>query len=219
MPACCSIGPSIHQEIRMTTPRTTSPRTSTRLFLAVALLASLATGTRPAIADDFALDQAHASIIFGISHMGLSYTYGRFNKMAGEFSLDAADPAKSTFKLTIDATSIDTANAGRDKHLNSGDFLNTGEFPLITFESTKVATREVEGKTVYDVTGNFTMHGVTKEVTLPLVKLGEGDGPGGYRAGFACETTLLRSEYDMKGGLPAIGDEVTILISFEGVKQ
>jgi polyisoprenoid-binding protein YceI len=204
----------------MTTPRTPSPRTSTRLFLVFALLGSLAAGARPAVADDFALDQAHASIIFGISHMGLSYTYGRFNKMAGEFSLDAADPAKSTFKLTIDAASIDTANAARDKHLNSGDFLNTGEFPLITFESTKVATREVEGKTVYDVTGNFTMHGVTKEITIALTLLGQGAGPqGDQRAGFMCDTKLMRSTYGMDKMLPAIGDEVAITISFEGIEK
>ena len=190
-------------------------------FAVVALLvALLATSVRPARADDFALDESHTSIIFGISHMGLSYTYGRFNKMAGEFSLDAADPAKSTFKLTIDATSIDTANAGRDKHLNSGDFLNTGEFPLITFESTKVATREVEGKTVYDITGNFTMHGVTKEITIPLTLLGQGAGPqGDQRAGFMCDTKLMRSAYGMDKMLPAIGDEVAITISFEGIKK
>jgi polyisoprenoid-binding protein YceI len=210
----------------MTTPRTMSLRTMSRrimsrLFLALALMASLATGARPAVAaDTFALDESHTSVIFGISHMGLSFTYGRFNKVAGEFTLDEADPSKSTFKITIDAASIDTGNAGRDKHLNSGDFLNTGEFPLITFESTKVATREVEGKTVYDVTGNFTMHGVTKEVTIPLTLLGQGAGPrGDQRAGFLTDAKLLRSDYGMTGNIPAIGDEVAITISFEGIKK
>jgi polyisoprenoid-binding protein YceI len=190
-----------------------------RLLIALALVVSLAAQVRPAHADDYALDEAHTSIIFGISHMGFSITYGRFNKMKGAFSLDAADPAASKFQLAIEAGSIDTANAGRDKHLTSPDFLSADEFPVISFESTKVAARQDGDKTVYDVTGNFTMHGVTKEVTLPLVKLGEGEGPGGYRAGFACETTLKRSEYGMDKMLPGVGDEVTILISFEGVKK
>jgi polyisoprenoid-binding protein YceI len=196
------------------------PRTRFRLLLSLALLASLVSAAQPAVADDFALDESHTSIIFGISHMGLSYTYGRFNKMTGAFSLDAADPAKSTCKLTIDAASIDTNNAGRDTHLKSSDFLNTGEFPLITFESTKVAAREADGKTVYDVTGNFTMHGVTKEVTLALTLLGQGPGPRGeQRAGFMCDAKLMRSEYGMDKMLPGVGDEVAITISFEGIKK
>ena len=190
-----------------------------RLTLALALVASLAAQARPAHADDYAVDEAHTSIVFGISHMGFSVTYGRFNKLKGAFSLDAADPTASKFQLAIEAGSIDTNNAQRDGHLKSPDFLNAAEFPVITFESTKVATRQDGDKTVYDVTGNFTMHGVTKEVTLPLTKLGEGEGPGGYRAGFLCETKLLRSEYGMDKMLPGVGDEVTILISFEGVKQ
>ncbi len=191
-----------------------------RLLLALALVASLAAQVRPAHADDYAVDDSHTAVVFGINHLGYSITYGRFNKVKGSFTLDAADPTACKFQLAIEAASIDTNNEGRDKHLKTPDFLNAGEFPVISFESTKVAARQDGDKTVYDVTGNFTMHGVTKEVTLPLVKLGEGPGPqGGYIAGFACETKLLRSEYDMKGGLPAIGDEVTILISFEGAKQ
>lgn len=192
-------------------------------FAVVALLvALLATSVRPSRADDFALDESHTSIIFGISHMGISLTYGRFNKVTGAYSLDAADAAASKFEFKIDANSVDTNNGGRDGHLRGADFLNTAEFPLITFTSKKVAAGKAEdGKPAYEVTGDFTLHGVTKEVTLKFVKLGEGAGPQGndFRTGFLCETTLLRSEYGMTQHLPGVGDEVAITISFEGVKK
>ncbi len=191
-----------------------------RLTLAAVLAATL-TQNRSAADDDFKLDESHTSIIFGISHMGLSYTYGRFNKAAGTYTLDAADPAASQFKFTIDASSIDTGNANRDNHLKSADFLNTGEFPLITFESTKVAAKQDGDKLVYVLTGKMTMHGVEKEIELNLVKLGEGSGPrgGDFRTGFLCDVKLLRSDFGMTNNIPAVGDEVAITISFEGVRQ
>ena len=188
-----------------------------RLALALALAACLAPA-RPVAADDYPLDKGHASVFFAISHMGLSYTYGRFNALNATYTLDP-DAAKCVFKFSIQTDSVDTGNKGRDDHLRSPDFFNAGEFPIISFESTKVAAREVEGKTVYDVTGKMTMHGVTKEITLPLTKLGEGQGGRDYRSGFLCETTLKRSDYGINGGLPAIGDEVEIKISFEGIRK
>jgi polyisoprenoid-binding protein YceI len=192
-----------------------------RLTLVVAFAAATLSQGPPAAADDFKLDESHTSIIFGISHMGLSYTYGRFNKAAGTYTLDAADPSASQFKFTIDAASVDTGNVNRDNHLKNADFLNTGEFPLITFESTKVATKQEDGKLVYVVTGNMTMHGVTKELELNLIKLGEGSGPrgGDFRTGFLCDVKLLRSDFGMTNNIPAVGDEVAITISFEGVRQ
>jgi len=192
-----------------------------RMKFALALAITLVAGGRPVLADDYKIDDAHTSVIFGISHMGMSFTYGRFNKVSGTYVLDAADATKCVFKVAIDAASVDTNNKGRDDHLRGPDFLNTSEFPVITFESTKVATRQDGDKTVYDVTGNMTMHGVTKEITLPLVKLGEGQGPGpmGYRSGFLCDTKLMRSEFGMTNMIPGIGDEVAITISFEGVRQ
>lgn len=204
----------------------TIPRTTSRMMLALALAAGFASAASTATADDYALDESHAGISFRINHMGFSYTYGRFNKMAGGFTLDPADPAKTTFKLSIDASSIDTGNEARDKHLVNSDFLNASEYPLITFESTSVKAAQAEGKKMLMVTGNFTMHGVTKEITLPIQLLGQGPGMRGEeRAGFLCETTLKRSDYGMdkmlagpdgKGG---IGDEVDFAISFEGVKK
>jgi polyisoprenoid-binding protein YceI len=192
-----------------------------RFMWSAALVACLIAGPRSLRADDYKLDEGHTSVIFGISHMGLSLTYGRFNEVKGSYTLDAADPANSKFEFIINAQTIDTNNEGRDKHLRSADFLSADEFPTITFASTKVTTKEVDGKKVYVVAGDLTMHGVKKEVTLELTLLGEGAGPQGndHRTGFLCDVRLKRSDFGMTKYVPNIGDEVAITISFEGVRQ
>lgn len=193
----------------------------TRFTFAVALAACLMAGPRSSHADDYKLDEGHASVIFGISHMGLSLIYGRFNEVKGSYTLDAADPANSKFAFAINAQTIDTNNEGRDKHLRSADFLSADEFPTITFTSTNVATKEVEGKKVYVVAGDLTMHGVKKEITLDLTLLGEGPGPQGndHRSGFLSDVRLKRSDFGMTKYVPMVGDEVAVTISFEGVRQ
>jgi polyisoprenoid-binding protein YceI len=118
----------------------------------------------------------------------------------------------------IDAGSIDTNDAKRDGHLKGTDFLNTNEFPTITFQSTEVkAEKNDKGETVYQVTGDLTMHGVTRKVTLPLRLLKVGLGMDGKKhSGFLCETRLLRSEFGMTNMIPGVGDDVAVTISFEG---
>ena len=189
---------------------------------AVVLLA-LAIGSHPLAlrADNYALDASHTSVIFGISHLGFSYTYGRFNKVAGSYVLDEVDPAGSSFQFTIDAASIDTNDAKRDEHLRKPDFFNTNEFPEITFKSTEVALKKNDkGESVYEVTGDMTMHGVTRKVTLPLRLLKIGPGMDGKKhSGFLCETRILRSEFGMTNMVPHIGDDVAVTISFEGVAE
>ena len=92
---------------------------------------------------------SHTSVIFGISHMGFSYTYGRFNKVAGSYVLDEANPAASSFELTIDASSIDTNDAKRDEHLRGADFLNTNEFPDLRSRAPKsTAEKNDKGETI-----------------------------------------------------------------------
>lgn len=173
-------------------------------------------------ADTYKLDLSHTSIIFGISHFNYSYTYGRFNRASGSFVWDNANPAASQFQLAIDAGSIDSNDAKRDGHLRNADFFNVKQFPVISFVSTKVdpLQQTAPSGATHNVTGNLTMHGVTKEIVLPMKKLGEGPGPyGNYRCGFYCQTTLKRSEYGMTNMIPNIGDEVAITISFEGMRQ
>lgn len=169
-------------------------------------------------AEDYVLDKAHTSVIFGISHMGFSYTYGRFNRIDGKYALDEANPTASSFQLTVDASSIDTNDAKRDEHLRGPDFLSSNEFPTLTFQSTGVvAEKNDKGETVYQVTGDLTLHGVTRPVTLPLKLLKVGQGMDGkMRSGFICEARLSRSEFGMTKYLEMVGDDVAVTISFEG---
>lgn len=182
----------------------------------VALLcASLVLAARcPAAPIQCTIDGAHTSVIFGVSHLGLSYTYGRVNKVQGQFTYDRDDPANCQFTVTMDADSVDTNNSKRDQHLKSADFFNTRQFPTIEFQGTGTE------KTANGITlnGNVTMHGETKPVTIPLQLLGEGPGPGGDpRIGFICKFVLKRSDFGMTNMVGAIGDEVSVMMSFEGV--
>lgn len=176
---------------------------------------------KPTHAEQYAIENSHTSVIFGISHFGYSYTYGRFNEVQGAFNWDNNNPAACNFQVGIAVASIDSNDEARDKHLRNADFFNANQFPYITFQSTSVQpSANGANNNMFNVTGNFTMHGVTKQITLPFKKLGEGTGPyGKYRSGFFCSTTLKRSDFGMTNMIPKIGDEVAITISFEGIRQ
>jgi polyisoprenoid-binding protein YceI len=165
-------------------------------------------------ADTYKIDPVHSSIVFKIKHANVSYVYGRFNKFEGAFTLDGD---KSSVEATAAVESIDTAVPKRDDHLRGPDFFNAKQFPDISFKSTKV--EEKDGKLVF--TGDLTLHGVTKPVTVELTKVGEGPGfkPGEVRAGLEGAVTIKRSEFGMGGMLNMLGDEVTLMLGFEGVKQ
>lgn len=183
-----------------------------------ALIASLLLVV-PAIAvvraDDFNLDDTHTGVTFKISHLGLSWTFGRFNDVSGAFRLDA-DPSKNAFVLNIKTDSLDTNNKQRDEHLKSPDFFNTKQFPLLTFQSTSVKT--IDGG--YEVTGDLNFHGVKKSITFPLKGGKMAEFPKGVqRTGFTTELALKRSEFGMEKMVGPIGDDVLISISFEGVKK
>jgi polyisoprenoid-binding protein YceI len=166
-------------------------------------------------ADDYAVDPAHSSIAFKISHLGLSWVHGRFNDFSGEFTIDP-DASKASFQMTIKAESIDTNQAKRDGHLRSPDFFDTKKFPTLTFKSTAVK----EMKDGYQVTGDFTLHGVTKPITFGLVGGRKAEFPKGVsRTGYSAELTLKRSDFGINKFAEAIGDNVYISLSFEGTKK
>jgi polyisoprenoid-binding protein YceI len=183
-------------------------------LLAVVAMVGGSLGARAA--DSYTLDPAHASATFKVEHLGLSWIHGRFNDVAGEFRVDPENPSASRFSLTIKSESVDTANKKRDEHLASPDFFNAKQFPLITFKST--AVKAVEHG--LEVTGDLTLHGETKPVTLLLTggKTGEFP-PGVHRRGYTTHLKIKRSDYGMDKMLQAVGDEVVIEISFEGVKS
>lgn len=182
------------------------------LMAALALSTSLAARA----ADDYAIDPAHTSIVFKSNHGGFASSYGMFDEASGKFTIDPQSVESSKFELTIKVDSIDTGNAKRDEHLKSPDFFNAKQFPTITFKSTSVAKHEGGLKVV----GELTLHGVTKPVTLILAggKVGEFP-PGVTRTGYDTTLTIKRSDFDMDKMIPAIGDDVGILISFEGTKR
>jgi polyisoprenoid-binding protein YceI len=180
----------------------------------LALSASaLALSPLAALADTFNIDAGHSAVMFKVKHFGVSNAYGRFNKFSGTYTSGDA-PAVT---IEVDAASVDSANAKRDDHLKGPDFFNVNETPKITFKSTKW---EDKGEGLAHVTGELTLHGVTKTVTIPVTKVGEGNDPyGGYRVGFEATFTIKRSEFGISYGLPAaVGDDVTLIVSVEAVR-
>jgi len=137
-----------------------------KLTLALAAALSLSTAN----AADYVIDSkgAHASINFKIQHLGYSWLTGRFNDFKGTFSYDDAAPSAAKIMVTIDTDSIDSNHAERDKHLKSDDFLNVDDFPEAKFVSTKIVDK---GNGMMDVMGDFTLHGVTKPITIEAKRL------------------------------------------------
>jgi polyisoprenoid-binding protein YceI len=179
------------------------------VILFVAVVASLEA------ADSFNVDPVHSSVSFQIEHFGISYIHGRFNKMKGEFSIDKDDASKSSITLTIDAESVDTNNGGRDKHLKSADFFNVKQFPTIMFKSKSLKAV----KDGYEVTGDLTMHGETKEISFKLNGGKEMEMKGQKRVGYWADLKLKRSDFGMKNMLEGIGDTVYIAVGVEGTKK
>src|SRR5262249_50299223 len=151
-----------------------------------------------------------AGVQFKISHAGLSWVYGRFNEFSGSFTIDP-DPAKCSFAMTIKAASIDTANQKRDDHLRSPDFFNVKQFPTIIFKST--ALKAI--KDGYEVTGELTLHGVTKPITFALVGGRKAEFPKGVqRTGFSTDLVLKRSEFGIDKFAEMLGEDIHVAVSF-----
>lgn len=185
---------------------------------AICLAAGLfLTGMQPAsAADEYAFDMVHSSISFKTQHLDISWIHGRFNEAEGKFVIDKADPAKSSFQLSIKADSVDTANKARDEHLRQPDYFDTKQFPTIDFKSTSVKPIN-HG---YEVTGDFTMHGKTKEITIKLLGGKEVEWMKAKHIGFSTELSLKRSDFGFdKKNIGLIGDEVRIYIDCEGVQK
>jgi polyisoprenoid-binding protein YceI len=172
----------------------------------------------PALADDYKVDPVHSTVLFRIGHAGVGQFWGRFNDPAGTFTLDEADPAKSSFNIEIKVANVDTHNEQRNGHLKSPDFFNEKQFPTITFKSTSVK-KGAAGNTL-EVTGDLTIHGVTKSVTAAVELTGKGEFPKGTpRAGVEAVLNIKRTDFEMKNMVGPVGDDVRLVVSMEGVKQ
>jgi polyisoprenoid-binding protein YceI len=189
-------------------------KASSRLIWLV--LAGLASGAVASAADPFEVDPVHSTILFRIKHMNVSYFYGRFDTIAGKFNIDEQDPTKSSFDLTINAESIDTANAARDRHVKGPDFFNAKQFPTITFKS-KSVSKVPAG---YAVSGDLTIKGVTKPAEVVLSVTGTGKGMKGETlTGLEGSMVLKRSDFGMTYMVGPLGDEVRVTASLEGSRK
>jgi polyisoprenoid-binding protein YceI len=186
-------------------------------FLTSVVAMALVAAAAPVRADAYKVDPVHSAVVFRIQHAGIGYIWGRFNDPAGTFTLDDADPTKSTFNVEVKAESVDTHNEKRDGHLKSPDFFNAKQFPTITFKST--AVKKGDGNTLL-VTGDLTLHGVTKSVTVPVELTGKGEFPAGTpRAGIEATFNIKRTDFEMKTMVGPVGDDVRLVVALEGTKQ
>lgn len=164
------------------------------------------------------IDSAHSFANFSLRHV-VSKTSGSFNDIKGNISIDRENLANSSVNAKISMASISTGHLKRDDHIKKADYLDVAGFPDITFVSSKV---EAKSATEGVMTGKFTLHGVTKELSIPFKVLGFGNDPwGGERSGFEAHTTIKASDYGftwMKKESAPVGDDIEVTLLIEGVK-
>ena len=171
------------------------------------------------LAEKYVIDTkgSHAFILFRIQHLGYSWLSGRFNTFSGNFEYDEKNPNKASVQVEIDVASIDSNHAERDKHLRSDEFLHVDKFPKAKFVSTSF---KENGDGTAVLKGNFTLHGVTKPVTIDVEHIGHGSDPwGGYRRGFEGTTRIALADYGIMYNLGPKSKEVELTLSVEGIRQ
>ncbi|MFJ3338620.1 YceI family protein [Streptomyces sp. NPDC086766] len=176
-----------------------------------------------ALTGDYTIDPAHSTLGFVARHAMVTNVKGKFNDFSGTLHLDGSDPAKSTASLDITMDSIDTGSADRDGHLRSADFFKTGEFPAMTFRSTEA---EALGGDDYRITGDLTILGVTKPLTIDLEFNGAAKDPfGNERVGFEGKAEILRSEWGLTwnaaletGGV-LVSDKIKLNFDISAIKN
>jgi polyisoprenoid-binding protein YceI len=191
------------------------------VFGALALVLPLAAAAAP---ESYTLDPTHTFPHFEVDHLGVSTMRGSFGKSTGKFTIDHAAKTGSV-ELTVETASITTGDndkgarpRARDEHLRTADFFNVAEFPRMTFKSTAV---KFAGDSPAEITGNLTLNGVTKALTLKVERWTCKDNPMSKKpmCGGNATAGLKRSDYGMKYGIPAIGDELKLWFEFEGYKD
>lgn len=184
------------------------------LGLAVGLVVALGGA---AAAERWEIDPMHTSVVFRVQHLGVSFVHGRFNEFSGEVTFDPTDTAKgASAAMVVQTASVDTAVPARDEHLRTADFFDVGSHPTMRFEST--GWKKGRGDS-YQLTGDLTLLGVTKEIVAPVEVRGPVDGmEGEVRIGFSTKFTIKRSEFGMANSLGPIGDDVEITLELECVQ-
>jgi polyisoprenoid-binding protein YceI len=193
-----------------------------KLTLSLLSLLSLTPALAAAAPTAWKVDPSHSQVGFAVKHLVISTVRGEFSKYQGTVALDEKDLTRSSVEATIDVSSVDTRVADRDAHLKSPDFFDVAKYPAMTFKSTKIAKA---GKDKLAVTGDLTLHGVTKPVVLDVTTSPEVKGMyGETRRGFAATTKISRKDFGLTWNKmveagPAVGDEVSIALDLEVVKD
>ena len=193
-------------------------------IIRLVVLAATLVGAASAGAATWAIDPPHTAVQFSVRHMMVSNVRGEFTKLTGSVEGDEAKPTEAVITVSIDPASIDTRDAKRDEHLRSPDFFDVAKYPAITFKSKSIAAA---GPGAFKVTGDLTMHGVTKEIVLDVSDVTPAitDPSGKTRAGAHATTKLNRKDFGINwskamdnGGL-VVGEEVAVTVDVEAVKQ
>lgn len=187
----------------------------TLLFVSVSVFA--ADRAKVPAAEKYDIDASHSGVVFGWNHFGFSNPTARFNKIEGSVLLDKADLTNSSISVTLPVEGLDTRVAKLDEELKSPDFLDATKYPTITFKSTKV---EKTGENGLKITGDLTVHGVTRAVTLDakVNKIGIFEIPGVIKAqaaGFDATTVIKRSDFGVTKYVPAVSDEIPVRITLD----
>jgi polyisoprenoid-binding protein YceI len=192
----------------------------TRIGVLASVLIAAGVSSAAAAEETFSFDKNHTLVGFRIRHI-VSKVEGRFRDFEGVMAIDRQNPSASRVELTIQAASIDTGAPDRDNHLRSADFFDVARYPTITFKSTKI---EAQGNDTYKVTGDFTMHGVTKSIEIPVKNTGFARAGKTEKTGFEIATSLNRKDYGItwnraidQGTL--LGDDVELNIQVEANKK
>lgn len=168
------------------------------------------------MAAEYEIDSQHSFVEFRIQHLGFSWLYGRFNQVAGNFTYDDKTPQNSRFSVEIQTDSIDTKHAERDKHLRSKDFLDVSKYPKASFV-TRSFKASKDGGTLL---GSLTLHGMTRDISIEVTKVGEGNDPWkGYRAGFHGKTSFKKSDFGITYDLGPAGEMIEFDLSVEGIRK
>ncbi|MCS6622914.1 YceI family protein [Roseibacterium beibuensis] len=166
----------------------------------------------------YKLDPGHGKVTWSVDHLGFSTYVGQFVNAQAELTLDPANPVGSRLTATIPLTEVDTNSDGLDAHLQTADFFDTANHPVATFISRSV-TVDADDPSEAVVVGDLTLRGVTRPVTMEVEFNQAGQSMGAYKAGFDGEATIRRSDFGISYGLPVLGDEVTLHIEGEFIRQ
>lgn len=186
-------------------------------FAIAAVLAAMTAAPAYAAPEKYTLDPSHSQIVFTYNHLGYSTTTGMFSGFDGVIMFDQADPAASSVEVAFPVKSMLTGWQARFDHFMTPDFFDAKDGDMVTFKSTGI---EVTGEKTAKITGDLTLHGVTKSVVLDAVMTQAGEHPMEKKpwAGFTATTTLLRSEFGLGAFVPYVSDEVQLNISIEAGK-